>query len=428
MVWATRLRRSYSHTPMFLVLHACLTCSAMLHAQGTSGEILGTIKDSTGAVLPGASITIVNVATGQERNLTSDTSGNYSVPGLAVGGYRASASLQSFKTQIREGITVQVAARVQVDFKLELGDIAEQVTVNESVPLLRTTSAEVGEVISNQSLVELPLNGRQFVNLALLSDNVVREPGGTRGSALNLTGPTFAVAGQRGGHNMYYLDGVSITDQYFNNLALAPSVDGVREFNVQKSLYSAEYGGKAAAAVSAATRSGENNFHGSAYEFLRNSALDARNFFERSEPAPLRRNQFGGTFGGPVQKDKAFFFVNYEGLRERRAQTRTFSVPTPPVRSGNFSGLDTIRDPLTGQAFQGNQIPAGRLNRACRMFLFPTSRAQGRCRTSSLRLLRQAIRISLPAASIARWVRRTLSLLATHLRIWKRFAHSEVPR
>src|SRR5689334_22320328 len=318
------------------------------HAQGTSGEILGTVKDSTGAVLPGASITLVNVATGQERKLTSDSSGNYSVPGLPVGGYRASASLENFKTQIRDGITVQVASRAQVDFTLELGNISEQVTVNESVPLLRTTSAEVGEVISNQSLVELPLNGRQFVNLALLSDNVVREPGGTRGSALNLTGPTFAVAGQRGGHNMYYLDGVSITDQYFNNLAVAPSVDGVREFNVQKSLYSAEYGGKAAAAVSAATRSGENHLHGSVYEFLRNSAVDARNFFERSEPAPLRRNQFGGTFGGPAQKDKAFFFLNYEGLRERRAQTRTFSVPSEAVRHGDFSGLAPIRDPQTG--------------------------------------------------------------------------------
>jgi hypothetical protein len=129
-----------------------------------------------------------------------------------------------------------VAAQVRVDLTLELGEVAESITVTESVPLLRSTNAEVGEVISNERLIELPLNGRQFVNLALLSDNVVTEPGGTRGAALNLTGPTFAVAGQRGGHNMYYLDGVTITDQYFNNLSVAPSVDLIREFNVQKSL------------------------------------------------------------------------------------------------------------------------------------------------------------------------------------------------
>ncbi|HWP84276.1 MAG TPA: TonB-dependent receptor [Terriglobia bacterium] len=352
---------------VFLVLVSLRGLPAL--AQGTTAEILGTVKDTTGAVLPGVSIAIVNVATGQERNVTSDSRGNYAAPGLPVGEYFVRATLPNFKTQIRDGVILQVAARVQVDLTLELGEVSEAITVIESVPLLRSTNAEVGEVISNQRLLELPLNGRQFVNLALLSDNVVTEPGGTRGAALNLTGPTFAVAGQRGGHNMYYLDGVSLTDQYFNNLSIAPSVDAVREFNVQKSLYAAEYGGKAAAAVSAVTKSGTNDLHGSVYEFLRNSALDARNFFERSEPAPLRRNQFGGTLGGPIQRDKTFFFLNYEGLRERRAQTRTFSVPSPAVRGGDFSAVGSIRDPLTGLPFENSRIPAGRLNRAAQAFL-----------------------------------------------------------
>src|SRR3989338_591391 len=228
-------------------------------AQGTTAEIVGTVKDPSGAVLPGVTLTITHRASGQQRSLTTDNSGEYAVPRLPVGEYAVKAELPNFKTQVREGIVLQVAARVRLDLTLELGDIAEQITVIESVPLLRSTNAEVGEVISNQRLMELPLNGRQFVNLALLSDNVVTEPGGTRGAALNQTGPTFSVAGQRGGHNMYYLDGVSLTDQYFNNLSVAPSLDAMREFNVQKSLYSAEYGGKAAAAVSAATKSRTNN-------------------------------------------------------------------------------------------------------------------------------------------------------------------------
>ena len=361
--------RSRGHVLAILFFISCSLGGSLSFAQGTAGEILGTVKDTTGAVLPGASITIVNIATSQERTLTSDASGNYAAPGLAVGEYLVRASLPNFKTQIRDGIALQVAARVRVDLVMELGEVTDSITVTESVPLLRSTNAEVGEVISNQRLIDLPLNGRQFVNLALLSDNVVTEPGGTRGAALNLTGPTFAVAGQRGGHNMYYLDGVSLTDQYFNNLSVAPSVDLVREFNVQKSLYSAEYGGKAAAAVSAATKSGTSELHGSVYEFLRNSGLDARNFFERNEPAPLRRNQFGGTLGGPIYGDGTFFFANYEGLRERRAQTRTFSVPSQAVRGGDFSAVGAIRDPLTGLPFENNRIPAGRLNRVAQAFL-----------------------------------------------------------
>lgn len=352
----------------FLSLLLCLS-TQQAFAQGTTGQILGTVHDTTGAVLPGTSISIVSLDTGQERNLTSDTSGNYSAPGLPVGEYLVRATLPNFRTAIRDGIVLQVASQVRVDLTLELGEVTETITVTESVPLLRTTNAEVGEVVANQRLIELPLNGRQFTNLALLTDNVVTVPGGTRGAALNLTGPGFAVAGQRAGHNMYYLDGVSLTDQYFNNLSVAPSVDGMREFNVQKSLYAAEYGGKAAAAVSAATKSGTNLIHGSLYEFLRNSAMDARNFFEGEQVAPLRRNQFGGTLGGPLQRDRTFFFINYEGLRERRAQTRTFSVPSAAVRRGNFSGFETIRNPLTGLPFENNQIPAGQLNPVAQAFL-----------------------------------------------------------
>src|SRR6185503_4410781 len=222
-------------------------------------------------------------------------------------------------------------------------------------------------VIANPLIINLPLNGRRFSDLLLLSDNLVAEPRGTRGAALGQTGPTVAVAGQRGGHNMYFLDGVSVTDQYFNNLTVSPSIDSIQEFNIQKSIYAAEYGGKASATISAATKSGGNFFHGSAYEFFRNSALDARNFFNGAVKPALRQNQFGGTLGGPIQRDQTFFFLSAEALRERRALTRTFSLPGPQGRDGDFSGLPVIYDPLATDAarrapFSGNRIPGTRLD------------------------------------------------------------------
>jgi hypothetical protein len=263
-----------------------------------------------------------------------------------------------------------------VDLELSVGEVRDEIVVTEAAGLLRTTNAEVGEVIANQRLVGLPLNGRRFTDLTLLTDNVVMEPRGTRGAALGQTGMTVAVAGQRGGHNMYFLDGVSVTDQYFNNLTVSPAVDSLQEFNIQKSIYPAEYGGKASATISAATRSGGNALHGSLYEFLRNSALDARNFFDPAGTPPLRHNQFGGTLGGPLRKDRTFFFVSTEALRERRALTRTFSLPPDRVRTGDFGGLPAIYDPLgTDPAgarrtpFPGNRIPVERLDSIALAFL-----------------------------------------------------------
>ena len=352
-------------------------------AQSTSGEIAGTVRDSSGGVLPGVALTIANRGTGQERRLSTDSEGNFTAPQLPVGDYTIRAEMQNFKTQVREGVGLRVAERLRIDLVMELGEISEQITVTESAPLLRTTNAEVSEVISNQRLEELPLSGRQFVDMTLLTDNIVPEPRGTRGSALSQTGRSIAVAGQRGGHNMYFLDGVSITDQYFNNIAVSPSVDSIQEFNIQKSIYAAEFGGKAAATISAATKAGTNVFHGGVYEFLRNSALDARNFFDRTAPPPLRQNQFGGILGGPVQPDKMFFFLGYESLQERRSLTRAFSVPSERVRRGDFSGLRTIYDPRTTnaggirQAFVDNAIPAGQIDPLAVEFLkkipLPTS-------------------------------------------------------
>ena len=354
---------------VFLILLAMVLPGWRLEAQSTA-EIVGTVKDGTGAVLPGVALAITNKASGQVRQQTTDAKGSYVVTSLPIGEYVIKAEFPSFKTFIREGVVLQVGQQARVDLVMEVGDVTQQITVQESVPLLRTTNAEVSEVINNQRLVDLPLNGRQFVQLTLLSDNVFLTPVGTRGAALAQTGRQVVVGGQRVGHNMYWLDGVSITDQYFNNLVISPSVEAIQEFKIQKSIYAAEFGGKASANVNAATKGGSNSIHGTAYEFFRHDMFDARTFFDRTpDPPPLRQNQFGVSVGGPIRKDSTFFFSNYEGYRERRAQARVFSLPSAKVRSGDFSGLPAIydprlTDPATGrrQAFEGNRIPAGRLD------------------------------------------------------------------
>ena len=371
-----RFIRTSRATALILVLLVCLTGSVSF-PQGTA-DIVGTVKDGTGAVLPGVALTVTNVASGQQRTLMTDERGNYVVTALPIGEYTIRGEIASFRPQIREGVVLQVGDRARVDMTLELGDVTQEITVQESVPLLRTTNAEVSEVINNQRLVDLPLNGRQFVQLTLLSDNGFLTPVGTRGAALAQTGRQVVVGGQRVGHNMYWFDGTSITDQYFNNLVISPSVEAIQEFKIQKSIYSAEFGGKASANINAATKAGTNTFHGTAYEFFRNDVFDARTFFDRTadgQPPPLRQNQFGVSVGGPIREDKTFFFTNYEGFRERRSQSRVFSLPSAQVRSGDFSGLPTIYDPLSTnasgqrQAFENNQIPGERLNPVAVSFL-----------------------------------------------------------
>src|SRR5215467_868766 len=344
--------------------------SADLCGQNTA-ELRGTVVDQTGAVLPSVSMTLTQKNSNQERRQFTDSSGSYVFASLGNGDYSLRAEFSGFKSQVRDGITLQVGQRSQVDLSLEVGAIDEKVTVTEDLSLMRTANAEISEVISNQRLADLPLNGRQFVQLTLLSDNVYLTPVGTRGAALAQTGRQVVIAGQRVGHNLYTLDGVSITDQYFNNLVISPSMEALQEFKIEKSIYSAEFGGKASANVNAVTKAGSNNFHGTVLEFLRNDVFDTRNYFDPRDKAkpPLRLNQFGGSLGGPISKNRLFFFTNYEGSVERRGLTRTFSLPSLKVRGGDFSGLPTIYDPLkfdsvTGRrfSFEGNKIPPERLS------------------------------------------------------------------
>ena len=216
----------------------------------------------------------------------------------------------------------------------------------------------------------MPLNGRNFLGLAQLSDAVVIPPGGTRGEALQQAGPLPNVGGQRSGHNIYLLDGTKVTDELFNNLVINPSVDSIQEFKIQKSMYPAEFGGKASALINVVTRAGANMFRGSAFEFYRDDAFDAPNYFRPvgASVPPLRQDQFGGTIGGPIRRNGTFFFGSFEGLRMKRSLTRTFSVPGASVRAGDFAGLGTICDPLTIPTtgvctpFAGNRIPAARVD------------------------------------------------------------------
>jgi Carboxypeptidase regulatory-like domain len=348
-------------------------------AQFNTAEVAGVVKDGSGAVLPAATVTAVQAATGFTSEQRTDSNGEFLLASLPVGQYTITVEFDGFKP-IRRSIALLIGQKVRLEFALEVGSVTEEITITTdgaSTGLIQTENAEVSDVIENRQIVNLPLNGRQFMDLALLSDAVVKPPAGTRGSALQQAGNVVNVAGQRSGHNIYLLDGVKVTDEYFNNLVVSPSVDAVQEFKIQKSQYPAEFGGKGSALVNVATKSGTNELHGTLFEFVRNDKFDARNFFDdpNAPIPPLRQNQFGGTLGGPFRKNRSFFFLNYEGERIRKSVTKTFTVPTEAMRRGDFSGLAPIYDPLStdvsGQrtVFANNRIPESSIDPVAREFL-----------------------------------------------------------
>jgi hypothetical protein len=280
------------------------------------------------------------------------------------------ASAASFKQSVLPSIEVHAGDRLRYDFVLQVGDANDTVTVEVDTNALQADSADIKDTIQGRQVVALPLVGRQFLDLAMLSPGVVRPPGGTRGDALQQAGTLINVLGQRSGHNLYLLDGVSITDEHFNNMVVAPSIDAIEELSIQKTSYAPEFGGKSGAEVNVVSKSGTNQFHGGLFEFVRNDVFDAKNFFDsHSAPIPpFHQNQFGGAGGGPIVKNRTFFFLSYEGQRVRKSLTQTFSVPTEAMRSGNFSGLPAIYDPPSAspggqrQPFGNNVIPATSLD------------------------------------------------------------------
>ncbi|HYM13161.1 MAG TPA: carboxypeptidase-like regulatory domain-containing protein [Bryobacterales bacterium] len=362
-----------------------LLAAGVARAQVAAGEITGTVTDATGAVVGGAAVTLTNPATNTQRTVTTNTAGVYDLPALLPGAYNLKAEMKGFTTQVRNDIELQVAQVARIDFTLQVGNVTEVVEVAGGAPVLQTETTDIGTVVENRRIEDLPLNGRNYLQLAsLIPGATTNGPpsaqgqgrmGGTRNDF------TLNVAGQRLSYNHYTLDGVENTDPNFNTYLLLPSLDALQEFKVESGQFQAEYG-RGISQVNVSTKSGTNEIHGSAFEFLRNADLDAKNFFDaKTKPIPpFKRNQFGATVGGPVLipkilngKDKLFFFFDYEGLRERKALTQTATVPSAPWRVGDFSGATTtIYDPTTRvvngagqlvsvQPFSGNMIPASRI-------------------------------------------------------------------
>jgi len=317
-----------------------LACTLVSHGQTPTGQMTGAIKDASGAVVPAATVVVANVDTGVQRTTTSNEEGYYTVPLLPPGNYRIMVRKGGFKPVTKSGLTLAVDQVARIDFTVEVGSITDTIDVMATAPVVEQETAAMGTVVDNRKITNLPLNTRDPYRLTFLMAGVV--PGGTFSDAYNDTAD-FMVNGGRANLNEIFIDGVSAMITAAGNFGLSPGVpspDALQEFKVQTNNYSAEYGRSGGGVVNMVMKSGTNGFHGTAYEFLRNSTMDANNFFANRTGARLasfKRNQFGGTLGGPIIRNKAFFFVNYEGLRQRAANNLTATVPTLLERKGDFS-------------------------------------------------------------------------------------------
>jgi len=371
-----------------IALLVSLLCSQALRAQAVGGTILGTVLDSSGASVPGASVTIANSETGLTRIVTTDSTGEYNAPSLPPGAYSVSAEMRGFKKVSLAGIRLNVDQKARVNLKLEVGEITESIQVQATIPLVQSDSSEMGATVNETQMKELPLNGRDFVQLTRLLPGVSRGvPGANNDGAGNegwRMSSAFTANGMRTRDNNFLLDGVDNNESNLNTVVVFPSVDAIEEFKVQTSTFSAEFGRANGGVVNIQIKSGTNQLHGSAFEFLRNDKLDANDLFNnkfgRAKPA-FRQNQFGATLGGPIRRDQTFFFMDYQGWRVRDAKTYSSTVPTALMRSGDFSELNrVIYDPLAQSAFPGNRIPLARNDPAARNIieqLYPAANVTG---------------------------------------------------
>ena len=369
-------------TPVILLLLAFI--SILPASAQTFGEITGQVADASGAMIPGAAVTVTNTGTNAVRTSVTNSSGLYSFPALVPGMYRVKVEASGFKSVTRTEIELQVQQTARIDFSLDVGQVTEAIEVKGNAALLATEDATVGTVIENKRIVELPLNGRNFLQLVALSPNVTYgfatpgqvsgRQGGDRGNQ------NISLMGMRGTWNRFSLDGVENTDVNFNLYVVLPSIDALQEFKVQSGIYPAEFG-RAASQINVSTKPGTNQFHGAIFEFLRNDKFDARQYdFIGTTPAksPFRYNQYGYTLGGPVWipkifngKDKLFFMTNYEGFRQRTKSYNIYTTPNTAMRGGDFSAFTQLYDPatrkyvdgkLTAEPFAGNLIPKSRFD------------------------------------------------------------------
>ena len=324
-------------------LLAVLLSLTSLSAQVVTGAISGRVTDNTGAVIPGAKVQVENIETGLMRNTESDAAGRFEFRNLPAGAYTVTVQQSGFRTGIRSGITLSVGSEVVVNLELSVGVVSEKVEVTGEAPAIETTTATLSGLVNPAQMRDLPLNGRSIDQLALLTPGVVNQTTQATNSTLTGEGKRLVINGARPTQVLYLLDGSVVSDYSSAGPGGASTeslgVEAIREFRILTHSFSAEYGRNAIGGVfSAITRSGTNDFHGSAYEFVRNNIFDARNFFNISHaPAasplpPFKRNQFGASFGGRLVRDKIFFFVNYEGLRQRQEIPLLSTVPDDDAR------------------------------------------------------------------------------------------------
>jgi Carboxypeptidase regulatory-like domain/TonB dependent receptor len=357
-----------------------LLIAASLRAQ-TFGEITGTLVDSSGAVVSGATVKVTNNATSQVRQVETNETGAYTIPFLPPGLYQVRAEKVGFKTATRSDVQLQVADSVRVNFTIDVGSVSESIEVREGAALLTAESGTVGTVIDNKRIVDLPLNGRNYTQMVALSPYVSAEQGAGGEAAARKGGTrtekSISVAGARNQFNHYTLDGLENTDMSYNLYALQPSIDALQEFKVETGVYSAEFG-RGAVQINVATRSGSNDFHGTLFEFLRSDTFDAKEYGKVGDKNPFLRNQFGFMLGGRIIRDKLFFMSNFETLRETKTLQGLANVAPDRMRAGDFTASGrTIFDPATrvystdaagnvravsAQPFPNNTIPANRFN------------------------------------------------------------------
>jgi hypothetical protein len=380
-----------------------LATSWNLFGQAQSGTVVGTVSDQEGAVIPAVSVTLVHEGTQFTRVTQSNSSGQYTVYSFPTGRITVTAEHQGFQKLVRAGLDLTAADTLTVNLQLRVGNVQETVQVTGDAPLLQSQTATVSTLISNQQILEMPLNGRTFTQLLQLGTGA--SPG-TPGMTTGLTSfgmranTNVSVNGSTAHNNSFLVDGLYNRSLWVNGIVMVPTVDSIQEARVMASNYSAQYGNAAGAVTIVQSKSGTNQFHGGVYEFLRNDKLDANTFFNNRQGArkpTLRRNEFGGTFGGPIRKDRTFFFGDYQGIRIVQPSTNVITIPTEAhknmVRTGDFSALGpTIFDPYSRvpgpnnttvrAAFAGNRIPVQRLDPAAvrLMSLLPSPNAPGNTR------------------------------------------------
>jgi hypothetical protein len=344
---------------------AVLLLAATAHAQTATGQIVGTVKDATGGVMPKAKVVVTNQETGFTRETATRDDGTYVVPLLPVGVYLVTAEQTGFKLAVVSEIQLNVDQVQRVDLELAPGDISERIEVKADATTIETETSTVGQVISQKQVTELPLNGRNFVQLLFLGAGAVQTTG-EQGQMRQGAGNAISIMGARPTSNNFMLDGTSNVDTALGTPVAILSVDAIQEFKEQTSTYSAEYG-FGSNQINIVSKSGSNDFHGAAFTFIRNEALDAHNFFDnKAAPKPtLDQKQPGFVLGGPVFRNKTFFLANYEGLRVERGFSSFYRVPTPDELAGRFT--TAIIDPTTGQPFPNNTIPQSRFSRLARL-------------------------------------------------------------